>query len=52
MRGMALLLAALSALGPFSIDTYLPSFHEIAATLGASQIEVQQTLSAYLLAFA
>ena len=49
---MALLLAALSALGPFSIDTYLPSFHEIAATLGASQIEVQQTLSAYLLAFA
>ena len=51
-RGMALLLASLSALGPFSIDTYLPSFHDIAAKLGATQLEVQQTLSAYLLAFA
>jgi MFS transporter, DHA1 family, multidrug resistance protein len=51
-RRIALLLAALSALGPFSIDTYLPSFHDIANKLGASQIEVQQTISAYLLAFA
>ena len=51
-RGIALLLASLSALGPFSIDTYLPSFHEIAEKLGASQLEVQQTLAAYLLAFA
>ena len=42
----------MSALGPFSIDTYLPSFHEIAENLGATQLEVQQTLSAYLLAFA
>lgn len=45
-RGIALLLASLSALGPFSIDAYLPSFHDIADKLGASQIEVQQTLSA------
>ena len=51
-RGIALLLASLSALGPFSIDSYLPSFHDIAAKLGASQIEVQQTLSVYLLSFA
>ena len=51
-RGTALLLASLSALGPFSIDTYLPSFHDIADKLGASQLEVQQTLSVYLLAFA
>jgi DHA1 family bicyclomycin/chloramphenicol resistance-like MFS transporter len=50
--GFALLLAAMAALGPFSIDTYLPSFHEIGATLKASPAEVQQTLSAYLLAFA
>lgn len=50
-RGIAFLLAALSALGPFAIDTYLPSFHEIADQLGASPIEVQQTLSAYLLPF-
>jgi len=51
-RGIALLLASLSALGPFSIDAYLPSFPDIAAKLGASQLEVQQTLSIYLLAFA
>ena len=51
-RGIAYLLAGMSALGPFSIDTYLPSFHEIADKLGATPIQVQQTLSAYLAAFA
>lgn len=51
-RGIAMLLAALSALGPFSIDTYLPSFHEIGEKLNATPLQVQQTLSAYLLAFA
>ena len=47
-----MLLAALSALGPFSIDTYLPSFHEIGEKLQATPLQVQQTLSVYLLAFA
>lgn len=42
----------MAALGPFSIDTYLPSFHEIGSTLQATPAEVQQTLSSYLLAFA
>lgn len=51
-RSLAVLLAGLSALGPFSIDTYLPSFPEMAASLGASQVEIQQTLTAYLGAFA
>ena len=51
-RGLALLLAALSAIGPFAIDTYLPSFPDIAARLQATPLEVQQTLSAYLFAFA
>jgi DHA1 family bicyclomycin/chloramphenicol resistance-like MFS transporter len=51
-RRIALLLAALSALGPFSIDTYLPSFHDIGQTLHATQLEVQQTLTAFLLPFA
>jgi DHA1 family bicyclomycin/chloramphenicol resistance-like MFS transporter len=51
-RSIAILLASLSALGPFSIDTYLPSFPEMAEKLGASQLEVQQTLSIYLLSFA
>ena len=51
-RGIALLLAGLSALGPFAIDTYLPSFADIGASLGATPIQVQQTLTAYLLPFA
>jgi DHA1 family bicyclomycin/chloramphenicol resistance-like MFS transporter len=50
--GLATLLAGLSMLGPFSIDAYLPAFPRIEANLHASAIEVQQTLTAYMLAFA
>jgi DHA1 family bicyclomycin/chloramphenicol resistance-like MFS transporter len=46
------MLAALAMLGPFSIDTYLPAFPDIQANLRASPIEVQQTLTAYMAAFA
>lgn len=46
------LLAALAAIGPFSIDTYLPSFQDIGAGLDAPLLAVQQTLSVCLLAFA
>ena len=49
---LALLLACLGTLGPFSIDTYLPAFSGIAATLGATPAQMQQTLSAYLFGFA
>lgn len=49
---LAALLACLGMLGPFSIDTYLPAFTGIAASLGASPVEMQQTLSAYLFGFA
>ena len=48
---LALLLAALAMLGPFSVDTYLPAFPAIEASLHVSAIEVQQTLTAYMLAF-
>ena len=51
LRILAPLLAALAAIGPFSIDTYLPAFPAIGRDLGASQIEVQQTLTAYLVPF-
>ncbi len=51
-HAIALLLASMAALGPFSIDTYLPSFHDIGQSLQATAIEVQQTLSVYLLALA
>jgi DHA1 family bicyclomycin/chloramphenicol resistance-like MFS transporter len=50
--GLAALLAALAMLGPFSVDAYLPAFPNIQETLHATPIEVQQTLTAYMLAFA
>jgi DHA1 family bicyclomycin/chloramphenicol resistance-like MFS transporter len=49
---LVVLLASLSALGPFSIDTYLPAFPAMAENLGTSDIAIQQTLTAYLLPFA
>jgi DHA1 family bicyclomycin/chloramphenicol resistance-like MFS transporter len=49
---LAVLLALLGMLGPFSIDTYIPAFSSIARALGATPVEMQQTLSAYLFGFA
>ena len=49
---LAILLAVLGMLGPFSIDTYLPAFSGISASLGATPLQMQQTLSAYLFGFA
>jgi DHA1 family bicyclomycin/chloramphenicol resistance-like MFS transporter len=48
---LPLLLAGLATLGPFSIDTYMPSFPAIGESLNATPLQVQQTLSVYLLAF-
>jgi DHA1 family bicyclomycin/chloramphenicol resistance-like MFS transporter len=48
---LAAMLAGLATLGPFAIDTYMPSFPAMARTLGATTLEIQQTLSAYLLPF-
>ncbi|NBU66682.1 MAG: MFS transporter [Betaproteobacteria bacterium] len=50
--GWALLLAALSSVGPFAIDTYLPAFEGIARSLQATPVQMQQSLSVYLIAFA
>ena len=49
---LAVLLAVLGMLGPFSIDTYIPAFSGIARSIGATPGEMQQTLSAYLFGFA
>ncbi len=49
---LAILLAVLGMLGPFSIDTYIPAFSAIAKSLQATPVEMQQTLSAYLFGFA
>ena len=48
---IAFILACLAAIGPFSIDTYLPAFPEIRASLNASHASLQQSLTAYLLPY-
>jgi DHA1 family bicyclomycin/chloramphenicol resistance-like MFS transporter len=49
---LAFVLAGLAMLGPFSVDTYLPSFPAIARDFDVTPLEVQQTLTAYLATFA
>ena len=50
--GFVLLLAALTAVGPLSIDMYLPAMPTLATTFGASAGTVQFTLSGFFVAFA
>lgn len=52
MAGLTFVLAALSWLGPFSIDTYLPSIPAIGESLNAPTAQVQQTMTAFLFFFA
>ena len=52
IAGLTFVLAALSWIGPFAIDTYLPSIPSIAKSLNASIPEVQQTMTAFLFFFA
>jgi DHA1 family bicyclomycin/chloramphenicol resistance-like MFS transporter len=47
----ALVLGLLSAIGPFSIDMYLPAMPQIGAELGSPETQVQMTISLYFLAF-
>ncbi|AKU92549.1 multidrug effflux MFS transporter [Vulgatibacter incomptus] len=47
-RRLTLVLGTLSAIGPFSIDMYLPSFPTLARSLGTSVSSVQLTLATYL----
>ena len=47
MKTLALILGALSAFGPLSIDMYLPSFAAISRDLEASQAQVQFTLAVF-----
>ena len=47
-----LVIGALSTLGPFSVDTYFPSFPALATHFGVSEIRMQSTLSFYLVALA
>ncbi|MDR3054656.1 MAG: multidrug effflux MFS transporter [Zoogloeaceae bacterium] len=48
---LTLMLAALAAVGPFSIDTYLPAFPEMGVAFAVDRLQIQQTLVIYMLTF-
>lgn len=50
--GITVLLATMSMLGPFSIDTMFPAFESMGRVLPAEPVELQQLVSVYLIAFA
>src|SRR5580658_3509668 len=50
--GLTLLLSFLTALGPLTMDMYLPSLPAIGQALDASTVQVQLTISSYLIGFA
>jgi len=51
-RRLTVVLALLSTIGPFTIDTFFPSMRAMAAEFGISYWAVQQTLTAYLIPYA
>ena len=46
------MLASLAGLAPFAIDTYLPAFPAIGHDIGGSPLELQQSLTCYLVPYA
>lgn len=48
MPGWLVLMGAVTAIGPVSVDMYLPAFPSIAVSLGATSGEVERTLAVYL----
>ncbi len=51
-RGFLLLVAAMVAITPFSVDTYLPAMPTMALEFGVSIVDVHYTISLYLIGFA
>lgn len=49
---LSLLLAAISGMAPFAIDTYLPAIPEIAEFMGTGIHRVEMSVSSFLIAFA
>jgi MFS transporter, DHA1 family, multidrug resistance protein len=45
---LVLVLGALSALGPLTIDTYLPALPQLSAELGATDVQAQTTITGLL----
>ncbi|MFA7351221.1 MAG: multidrug effflux MFS transporter [Methylotenera sp.] len=48
---LSVVLASLAALAPFAIDTYLPAFPVLESNLGGTSLELQQSLTFYLLPY-
>lgn len=51
-KHLTLIVALLTMIGPFTIDTYLPSFPAIEAEFGVSRALLSQSMAFYLAAFA
>lgn len=51
-KHLTIIIALLTMIGPFTIDTYLPSFPAIEAEFGVSRALMSQSLAFYLAAFA
>jgi len=49
---LSLVLASLAALAPFAIDTYLPAFPTLENALHGTTLDIQQSLTFYLLPYA
>ena len=47
-----IVLAVLGMVGPFSIDTVFPAFHQLGADYGVDELALQQLVSIYLVSFA
>lgn len=52
MPGWLILMGVLTAIGPFSVDMYLPAFPAIASNLQVPRGDVERTLAAYLVGLA
>ena len=51
-RTLVLFLGALTAFSPLTIDMYLPSLPSLADTFGVTTVDVQATVSSYLVGLA
>lgn len=49
---LSIVIASLAALAPFAIDTYLPAFPTLETSLNGTPLELQQSLTFYLLPYA
>jgi len=49
---LSVVLASLAALAPFAIDTYLPAFPALESNFQATSLQLQQSLTFYLLPYA